>query len=83
MIDKLRYTHPVAMLCQLVDVAKSGVLAQEAEGGIDAPFRPWQPVLQPGLPGIAGELRHADIDESQGQLLGQRADGKLLRYVED
>ena len=46
----------------------SGVIRARA----DLPLRPRQPVLQPGLPGRADRVRHAQLDEPQGQLLGQR-----------
>ena len=45
-------------------------------------FRPPQPVLQRGLPGRLERLRHALLDESQGRLLGQRADRKLVGLAE-
>ena len=64
-------------------LAASDLLAQEAEGWVTAPLRSRQPVLQSGLPCVAGQPRYADIDVPQRQLPGQRADGKFLRHVED
>lgn len=35
------------------------------------------------IPGAAGRVRHDLFDESQGKLLGQCADGKLLQQLEE
>jgi len=46
-------------------------------------LRSWQPVRQCRLPAFAERARDQVQHEPQGQLLGQRTDGKLLRHFEE
>lgn len=49
---------------------------------VDLPLGPGQPIPQPRIPGRACQLRHAQIGESQGQLLGQGTHRKLVGQPE-
>ena len=62
--------------------AGHGMLAPSPHRRPDIPQRPWQPVLQPRVPGCFEELGDALIDEQEGQL-GQRTDRELLGPPED
>lgn len=50
--------------------AAHGVVQASPGAGIDLLLGPQQPILQPLVPGRAGQLQHAVVDESQRQLLG-------------
>ena len=52
--------------------AAHGVVPPASGGRLDLPQRPRQPVLQPRVPESARGLRHAQLDEPKGRLLGQR-----------
>jgi hypothetical protein len=51
--------------------------------GLAAPLRPGQSVRQPCLSGQAQGLRHDLLDEPEGQLLGQHADGELVQQFQE
>ena len=53
------------------------------EPGADPSLRPRQPVRERRVPGAAGRVRDDLLDESQGQLLGQRAHRELLQQPEE
>jgi transposase InsO family protein len=65
--------------------AAHGLVQTPSGAGLDLPFGPGQPILQPRHPGRAGQLWHAQLNEPKRQLLGQTYAGCLAigrrRYV--
>jgi hypothetical protein len=49
----------------------------------DSSFGSRQSVLLRQLPEAGAAVQNESVDESQGELLGQRADGELLRHIQD
>ena len=62
--------------------AAHGLVQAQTGCGADLPLRPWQPVLQRRVSSHPGGLRHAQFDEPQGQLLGQRPDREPVGIAE-
>jgi hypothetical protein len=77
------YALDARMTQQLVMRPLSGSSRQAAWQGVAPPLGSRQPVLRPCLPEAPAAVRYASLDESQGQLLGQRTDGKLLGFPEN
>src|SRR5512133_3997417 len=54
-----------------------------ARSRIDSPLRPGQSICRLRLPHVAESQRYRVVDEPEGQLLGQCADGKLVPHPQD
>lgn len=63
--------------------AADGLLSTPAGRGSDLSQRQGQPVFQPRLPGHFDGVGHAQLDVTQGQLLGQRAHREPVGTAED
>ncbi len=55
----------------------------QADGWADTPFGSRQLICQPRISGQAQGIWHGLFDETQGKLLGQRANGKLVRQLKN
>ena len=77
------YAMSERMTRTLVMQALFGAAAPQAAGTrTDSSFGPRQSVLLAGLSGSCEAVRHENVHEPQGRLLGQRPDGKLLGFPE-
>ena len=82
MIDRLRHEppdDPGSCWPGLVPGCKEAATA----GRVDSSLRSRQPVLLKELSETDEVVQEATVDESQGQLLRQCADGEVLRHAQD
>ncbi len=63
--------------------ADHGMVQKAPYAGRAAPLRSGQPVRQRGLSGSPDGLRHDQLDEPQGQLLGQRPDRERVQQLQE